>query len=255
VCIAIVYKNNLCKAHFLTKLKNKLRNEIRLVYKDPESAYASFNFSGKNSISLNELLNHVIVKRIGYSREDIKSYLLRDKVFLSTESHIDYQQFKKNFFPQLVLIADRDEAEMVLHEYNKLTNYSSLKINTTNDSTGKKVLAGKRDDFVKGRLYDLEKYLRSRFSNTWVSVRRAFLDLDIDHDGKISAEDIMRYFGESNKEVDFYDLQKILFDLDTKKEGTLSYYDFSRWMGDAIHVREGFYFRHDSIKNPPFEEN
>lgn len=26
-------------------------------------------------------------------------------------------------------------------------------------------------------------------------------------------------------------------------------------MGVAIHQSEGFYFRHDSIKNPPYEEN
>ena len=26
-------------------------------------------------------------------------------------------------------------------------------------------------------------------------------------------------------------------------------------MGCVIHQTEGFYFRHDSIKNPPFEEN
>ena len=26
-------------------------------------------------------------------------------------------------------------------------------------------------------------------------------------------------------------------------------------MGSAIHVSSGFYFRHDSIKNPEFEDN
>ena len=80
-CLAIVYKENLCKAHYLTILKNRLRKEIAKVYKDPESAYASFNFSGKSCITLDEILDHIIVKRIGYPRDDIKSYLLRDKVF------------------------------------------------------------------------------------------------------------------------------------------------------------------------------
>ena len=44
-------------------------------------------------------------------------------------------------------------------------------------------------------------------------------------------------------------------DLDSTKQGTLNYYDFSKWMGDAIHIREGFYFRHDSQKNPAFDDN
>jgi hypothetical protein len=29
--------------------------------------------------------------------------------------------------------------------------------------------------------------------------------------------------------------------------------DFSRWLGNAIHMSEGFYFRHDSVKNPQYE--
>ena len=31
--------------------------------------------------------------------------------------------------------------------------------------------------------------------------------------------------------------------------------DFTRWVGESIHQREGFYFRHDSIKNPKFEQH
>jgi hypothetical protein len=38
-------------------------------------------------------------------------------------------------------------------------------------------------------------------------------------------------------------------------EGKISYKDFSKWVGNYIHSVQGFYFRHDSIKNPPFEKN
>ena len=102
----------------------------------------------------------------------------------------------------------------------------------------------------------MTKFLRDRFQKNWVSVRKAFLDLDIDKDGEISPEDIMRFFGETaNHSFDYVDLVKILTDLDSKRQGTLNYNDFSKWMGGAIHKSEGFYFRHDSIKNPPFEVN
>lgn len=33
----------------------------------------------------------------------------------------------------------------------------------------------------------------------------------------------------------------------------IGYTDFSKWVGNAIHMSEGFYFRHDSVKNPQFE--
>lgn len=97
--------------------------------------------------------------------------------------------------------------------------------------------------------------MRNLFSNKWVSVRKAFLDLDFDHDGEISAEDILIYFGGGSRFIDFDDLEKILKDLSTNKKGTLSYNDFCRWMGNAIQVCSGLYFRHDSKKNPEFEEH
>jgi len=42
---------------------------------------------------------------------------------------------------------------------------------------------------------------------------------------------------------------------DSTKRGKLGYSDFSKWVGNSIHQSEGFYFRHDSIKNPQFEQN
>lgn len=35
-----------------------------------------------------------------------------------------------------------------------------------------------------------------------------------------------------------------------KDLGRLTYAEFCMWMGAAIHKSEGFYFRHDSKKNP-----
>ena len=81
----------------------------------------------------------------------------------------------------------------------------------------------------------MTNFLRDRFQKTWVSVRKAFLDLDIDKDGFISSEDIMRFFGDAgNNLFDYFDLVKILEDIDSKHEGTLNYSDFCKWMGAAI---------------------
>lgn len=107
---------------------------------------------------------------------------------------------------------------------------------------------------MRERLGKLTAFLREKFQNTWVSVRKAFLDLDVDKDGEISPEDIMRYFGDTGHNAfDYYDLVKILEDLDSRRSGKIKYHDFCRWMGGAIHKNEGFMFRHDSVKNPALE--
>ena len=43
---------------------------------------------------------------------------------------------------------------------------------------------------VASRLIEMDRLLKHKFSNLWVSVRKAFLDLDSDKDGFIVAEDI-----------------------------------------------------------------
>lgn len=83
-------------------------------------------------------------------------------------------------------------------------------------------------------------------------MQKAFLALDSDYDGYITVEDFMRFLGTDLK-IDYDDLKKLIRDKDTKKKGLLSYSDFSRWIGGTINQPEGFYFRHDSRKNPQFD--
>lgn len=65
---------------------------------------------------------------------------------------------------------------------------------------------------------------------------------------------MLRYFG-NDLNIDYDDLKKLITDKDSKKKGKLSYSDFSRWIGSTINQSEGFYFRHDSWKNPQFDTN
>ena len=94
-------------------------------------------------------------------------------------------------------------------------------------------------------------------------MRKAFLALDTDYDGFVTVEDILRNFGDQNGQnkdknsrdgINFNDLKKLIMEKDSTKRGKLGYTDFSKWVGSCIHSSEGFYFRHDSIKNPLYEE-
>ena len=95
----------------------------------------------------------------------------------------------------------------------------------------------------------LENKLKMKFSNCYESVRKAFLALDTDYDGYINVEDILKYYG-NETELNYNELKKLMIDKDSKKLGKINYSDFSKWLGNAIHMSEGFYFRHDSKKNP-----
>jgi len=68
-------------------------------------------------------------------------------------------------------------------------------------------------------------------------------------------EDILRYFDSDSDKINFHDLKKLFKDKDSKGIGKLGYGDFSKWVGNAIHQSEGFYFRHDSKRNPQFQVN
>lgn len=49
----------------------------------------------------------------------------------------------------------------------------------------------------------LEEEIRRKFANNWTSVRKAFLDVDSDHDGYITAVDIAKVHG---GKIDYKDL-------------------------------------------------
>jgi hypothetical protein len=113
---------------------------------------------------------------------------------------------------------------------------------------------------VASRLIEMDRRLKNKFSNLWVSVRKAFLDLDSDKDGYVVAEDIQRYFGDEDN-LDMVDLRRLMKEKqgtitceqehkENRTSGALSCHDFTNWVGEAIHLREGFYFRHDSLMNP-----
>jgi Ca2+-binding EF-hand superfamily protein len=105
---------------------------------------------------------------------------------------------------------------------------------------------------ISNKLKEMEKILFERLSNNWVSVRKAFLDLDQDYDGFITAEDFAKLIGGSsgNSKFDFNILKILIKMKNVKKASQINYTDFSRWFGQIIEPAEAFYFRHDSMKNP-----
>jgi hypothetical protein len=82
-------------------VKKRIRKELRLVYRDPESAYAVLDFTGSGKIKIINLLENLVIQRLKISDEDIILWLLRDKIFKDEEAEIHFDMFKKAFFPHL----------------------------------------------------------------------------------------------------------------------------------------------------------
>lgn len=209
------------------------------MFRSAEVAYASFDFSGLGYITEEAFLNHKLIKgRVPHTETEIKLFFRDQNIFSKQKEGLEFDGFKKYFFPHLYLVqADPDDHDDKTAFQNKM------------ELIGNKE---KHPEVIHGRLQTLEERLKIKFSNCFESVRKAFLALDSDYDGYINVEDILKYFA-NETDLNFNDLKKLLIDKDSKRAGRLSYMDFSKWLGNAIHMSEAFYFRHDSIKNPHYD--
>lgn len=77
------------------------------IFKDPQTAYASFDFNGSGKLYIQNVLSHRVIEMVCFNNKwtkvDVSLWLYRDGVFKKTEDNfIGYLQFKKYFFPQLM---------------------------------------------------------------------------------------------------------------------------------------------------------
>lgn len=101
------------------------------------------------------------------------------------------------------------------------------------------------------KVKQLELEIKKRLASNFNSVRKAFLELDEKHIGYITAEEIAKFLGASQQQKFDYTSLEILIKMKTKNLGQRVYYkDFCTWLGSTVEPTEGFYFRHDSVKNP-----
>jgi Ca2+-binding EF-hand superfamily protein len=94
------------------------------------------------------------------------------------------------------------------------------------DNTSTTSFSKNRD--ITNKIKEIENVIKERLSNNWVSVRKAFLDMDEDYDGYLTAEDFSKLIGGSsgNSKYD-YNFVKMLLKIRTKHaNGNINYTDF-----------------------------
>jgi len=118
-------------------------------------------------------------------------FFREQNLFNSQTKGMDFDSFKKYFFPHLYLVQeDPDDADDKAAYNNKRELIKNK---------------GKQPQVIEDRLLTLESRLKIKFSNQFESVRKAFLCLDGDYDGYITIEDILKYFG-NETDLNYNDL-------------------------------------------------
>lgn len=102
------------------QIRDRLRKELWYMYRSAEKAYGDLDFTGTGFITEQAFLDSKIVKmRVPFSEEDIRTYFRENNLFHG--QGIDFDCFKKNFFPQLYLVQDgKDDQEDIAAHNNKM---------------------------------------------------------------------------------------------------------------------------------------
>ena len=222
-----------------SQIKTKILKEMKNLFKTSENAFAEMDFNGKGFIEEDNFFQTLLNYKLPYSKEEIKRFFGYEKLFIRTpDGKMNFECFKKSFFP-IRSVGGKGED----NEHDDEINLDTISCDKT------------KSDILVNRMKKIENLLKEKFSNNWTSIRKAFLDIDMDYDGFITAEDIARQFGKDNQKLDFRDLRTLIKNRDSKRKGKIDFKDFCKWMGGAIEPSETFYFRHDSLRNPQYEEN
>lgn len=102
------------KQYLCRQIRDRLRKEFYAMFRNAEQAYAALDYTGTGHISEEAFMNSLIVsKRIPFTVEQVRLYFIDYNLFSKGSPGLDFDTFKKNFFPHLYLVGDPadDEAD------------------------------------------------------------------------------------------------------------------------------------------------
>ena len=162
--------------------------------------------------------------------------------------------FVKNFFPDGSTAVTNGVSDSSEDDTPGSSNQNSASKDTgslVGSLAGSKTSGGLVKVRVAEKVKHLEEELKNKIGSNFNSVRKAWLELDENYKGFITAIELAKFLGASDRAGFDFTLLEILVKLRTPNLSTRLYYrDFCAWLGSTIEPTEGFYFRHDSKKNP-----
>lgn len=156
---------------------DKFKKTIKSRYPTIQLALGTIDFSGKGSIGENDLVNFFKRFHFDYSDQELISYFHRYNL-ITKEGELDKAMMAKVFYghhfrnnfetPGLV------DAVMNPKSTKELNTQSFNELNSV----------------ISSRLIRIENMIKTKISSNWNQVRKAFLDIDSDYDGFITAKDL-----------------------------------------------------------------
>lgn len=88
------------------------------MYSSAENAYAALDFSGLGHITEESFLKSHVVSRLKFTHDQIKDYFSSQNMFAGDSAGLNFDSFKKNFFPHLYAVNEDKDDEDDIHAAN-----------------------------------------------------------------------------------------------------------------------------------------
>ena len=92
---------------------------------------------------------------------------------------------------------------------------------------------------------DAEHKILEKIKFQWKTLRKAFMDLNMEKTGKISKREFKFYLEFWGLDIAEEDFNRVFSNFDLDQDGMISYKDFQLSIGSEFFPMEGLYFRQD----------
>jgi len=105
-CSKNIFMKQLCREHFASFARLKLRQTLAIMYKTSDIAFGSLDPEGHGYISLDSILTSYVSNRCGLAPEEISAFFEMQNIFKNKESQLTYIKFRELFFPHMTLAGE-----------------------------------------------------------------------------------------------------------------------------------------------------
>lgn len=217
-------------------MHEKYKKIIKQRYPTIQLTLGTIDFSGKGSIVEEDLVEYYKKYHLDYTDDQIKEYIKRYNL-IGPDGFIDKAMMAKVYyghhFRNNFETPGISSAGAAITPHNDLNSQSLNEINS----------------LVSSRLKRIENVIKTKIASNWNQTRTAFLAIDSDYDGFISAENLEKLWGGA------FELDEIKMLMKCKGVDESCKIDFKKfwsWIGASLTPTEGFFFRHDSLMHPEY---